>query len=91
MTSDRDPPLTWRQSLFYASIVPVAMLGVVVFFALGTGLIPLHVCTTEGKDKISSRGGFDFAISETDCDLPAKTAAMSVLVSRTGYRRRTPA
>jgi hypothetical protein len=47
-------------------------------------------CITEIQKKIISPLGFYFVISETDCDLIAKNAAVTVYVSRTGQRSRAP-
>lgn len=48
------------------------------------------VCITESRGKITNLSGYDFEISETNCDLIAKDDAVSVLVSRTGQTKQTP-
>jgi hypothetical protein len=49
-----------------------------------------YTCITEIHKKIINPLGFDFEISETDCDLLAKDAAVTVFASRTGRNESTP-
>ncbi len=48
------------------------------------------ICITESRGKITNLSGYDFEISETNCDLIAKDDAVSVFVSRTGQTKQTP-
>jgi hypothetical protein len=54
------------------------------FFVITIGKSFWFACTTETKLKISNLSGLDFEISETDCDLIAKDASMSIFVSKHG-------
>ena len=69
------PPLAY---IYLFLIVPVA------------GWNPFDACTTETRQKISNLSGFDFEISETDCDLIAKDASITVSVSKAGEHRKMP-
>ena len=51
-------------------------------------LLAETACITETRKRISDLTGFDFEVSETDCDTLAKDAAISVFVSKAGHRRK---
>jgi len=53
-----------------------------------TGLDPL-ACITEMRGKVSAVAGFDFEISETNCDEIEKEDWISVFVSRPGRPHKT--
>jgi hypothetical protein len=72
------------------------------FIAVGIGVgfcsLPLVIllwlfvggaCITETREKFSNISGFNFEVIETDCDLIAKDASISVLVSRGARTRQT--
>jgi hypothetical protein len=67
------------------TLVPLCLLLAVI----GLAWIP-GACLTEIHKTIVSPLGFYFVISETDCDLLAKDAAVTVFASRTGRKERTP-
>ena len=58
-------------------------------FAACVYLYLAHICITEHIGRIPNRSGFDFEISETDCDTLAKDAAISIFASKVGQTRRT--
>jgi hypothetical protein len=75
----------WGRNLLWASVMPLAMVGVTLLVAIGIGVIPLNGCDAERKKKISNLAGLDFEVTDTDCDVGLyKGAAMSVFVSKTG-------
>lgn len=54
------------------------------------GLAPSpYTCITEVHGKVSNLAGFDFEVSETDCDVLAKDAAISVFASKPGQPHKT--
>jgi hypothetical protein len=65
------------------------LLFVVLFILDGSGLIGDPPCLTEVRGRIPGLSGFDFEISETGCSTIAKDTAVSVLVSKTGERKKT--
>jgi hypothetical protein len=46
-------------------------------------------CITEVRERVADVSGFDFEISETDCDTLAKDASISVFASRIGGVEKT--
>jgi hypothetical protein len=53
-------------------------------------LAPLiGACSTEVKRQIRDLSGFDFEIDETECDLLAKDAGSSILISSAGEDKKT--
>src|SRR6266481_5628354 len=73
-----------------ALAIGVAAVAVVVFFLLfAVGLWSPYACMTTVHQRIAGLSGFDFEISETDCDVLAKDAATSIFVSKTGERKKT--
>jgi hypothetical protein len=66
--------------------------GVICFLLYGvlvlTGLDPL-ACITEIRGKASAVAGFDFEVSETNCDEIGKEDWISVFVSRPGRPQKT--
>ena len=48
-----------------------------------------YTCITEVRGQIAGVSGYDFEISETDCDVLAKDAATSVFISRAGQTKKT--
>jgi hypothetical protein len=84
MSTDRNS-WGWGRNLLWASVMPLAMVGVTLLVAIGIGVIPLNGCDAERKKKISNLAGLDFEVTDTDCDVGLyKGAAMSVFVSKTG-------
>lgn len=85
MSTDHNPSWGWGRNLLWASVMPLAMIGVTLLVAIGIGVIPLNGCTTESKKQISNLAGFDFEVTHTDCDVGLyKGAAMSLFVSKAG-------
>jgi len=68
--------LAWTMLLGVVSL-PLWLVLVELVWAPGA-------CITETRQKIANLSGFDFEISETDCDAIAKTASVSVFVSTAG-------
>jgi len=68
--------LAWIMLLGIVSL-PLSLVVVELVWAPGA-------CITETRQEIANLSGFDFEISETDCDAIAKTASISVLVSTAG-------
>jgi hypothetical protein len=68
-------------------VVAVAAVGFLLLFAVG--LWSPYACTTTVHQRIADLSGFDFEISETDCDVLAKDAATSVFVSEAGLKKQT--
>jgi hypothetical protein len=89
VSDEPDRRLGWWRSILWAGVMPLAMVATVLLVAVGVGIIPLHACITESKQKISDLSGLDFEISETDCDTLAKDASMSVVVAKHGDREKT--
>jgi hypothetical protein len=88
MTVDRDPSWPWWRNWLWASVMPLAMVGVVVLFGVVIGVIPVPIndCVTTGKAELHNRAGLDFTVNETDCDADS---AMSVFVAKTGGNEKT--
>jgi hypothetical protein len=77
--------------VFLACIFGVPSVFIYLFFVVPvTGWNPFDACTTETRSKIFNLSGFDFEISETDCDLIAKDESITVSVSKAGGNRKTP-
>lgn len=73
------------------SAAVVAVVAVSIWFLLamvGLAWTPFS-CTTEVRGRAASISGFDFEISETDCDTLAKDASISVFASRMGHSKKT--
>jgi hypothetical protein len=68
---------------------PVLVLTAIYLYFAMMGLAPTpYDCITETRGRISGVSGFDFEISETDCDTLAKDAAISIFASRPGQARK---
>jgi hypothetical protein len=73
-----------------ALAVGVTAVAAVMFLLLAAvGLWSPYACTTTVHQRIAGLSGFDFEISETDCDVLAKDAATSVFVSEAGQKKKT--
>jgi hypothetical protein len=73
-----------------ALAVGVAAVAAVMFLLLvAVGLWSPYACMTTVHQRIAGLSGFDFEISETDCDVLAKDAATSVFISRAGQTKKT--
>ena len=73
-----------------ALAIGVAAVAAVVFLLLfAVGLWSPYSCTTTVHQSIAGLSGFDFEISETDCDVLAKDAATSVFISKAGQTKKT--
>jgi hypothetical protein len=73
-----------------ALAIGVAAVAAVVFLLLfAVGLWSPYSCTTTVHQRIAGISGFDFEISETDCDALAKDAATSVFISKAGQTKKT--
>ena len=77
----------------FQSFIVVVLLGAFAFgilsFVLAVTLWIWNACLTMEHQRISNVSGFDFEISETDCDLVAKDAAISVFISKAGQSKKT--
>jgi hypothetical protein len=63
--------------------------AVVMFLLLAAvGLWSPYACITTVHQRIAGLSGFDFEISETDCDFLAKEAATSVFIARAGQTKK---
>ena len=81
-------PAAFADILIACAIVSAAILGAIYLLLATAGLAwTPSTCVTEVHDRVSNPSGFDFEISETDCDTLAKTAAIGVLASRHGRTR----
>ncbi len=67
----------------------VVLIPIYLIIAPIAGLWPYDPCTTEIREKISNRSGFDFETTYTDCDAIAKWAYVRVLGSRAGKGGKT--
>jgi|SRR5579875_164260 len=47
------------------------------------------VCTSEARMRILGLSGYDFEVSELDCDTLAKDSSINVFISRPGHSRKT--
>ena len=81
----------------FARMLLVGVVGLTVMLCLlylllaMAGLAPTpYTCVTEVQRQIISPLGFDFEMSETDCDLIVHTSAITVYASRTGQATKTP-
>jgi len=73
-----------RRLLFRTMWVALALTAIYLYLAM-LGLAPTpDDCITEVHGRISGVSGFDFEISETNCDTLAKTATISVFASKPG-------
>jgi hypothetical protein len=73
-----------------ALAIGVSAVAAVVFLLLfAVGLWSPYSCTTTVHQRIAGLSGFDFEISETDCDVLAKDAAKSVFISKAGQTKKT--
>jgi hypothetical protein len=73
-----------------ALAIGVAAVAVVMFLLLfAVGLWSPYACITTVRQRIAGLSGFDFEISETDCDFLAKEAATSVFISKAGQTKKT--
>jgi hypothetical protein len=63
--------------------------GYVLLAGMQYVLTDYYFCNTEIYRELYDMSGFDFEISETDCDTLAKDASVSVLVSRHGETTKT--
>jgi hypothetical protein len=73
-----------------ALAIGVAAVAAVMFLLLfAVGLWSPYACMTTVHQRIAGLSGFDFEISETDCDVLAKDATMSVFASRAGQAKKT--
>jgi hypothetical protein len=73
-----------------ALAIGVSAVAAVVFLLLfAVGLWSPYSCTTTVHQRIAGLSGFDFEISETDCDVLAKDAATSVFISKAGQTKKT--
>jgi hypothetical protein len=80
----------FRLLLFWI-LIPSAFFIVISYLILamvGLAWTP-YSCTTEVRERVAHVSGFDFEISETDCDTLAKDASISVFASRTGDMEKT--
>jgi hypothetical protein len=68
-------------------VAAVAVVGFLLLFAVG--LWSPYACMTTVHQRIAGLSGFDFEVSETDCDGLAKDATTSVFVSKAGQAKKT--
>ena len=80
-------PLTFLSRTPVRWAVGLAVLSGVIYLSFAY-LRPFD-CPTEVHQKIIGLSGFDFEISETDCDVLAKDAMTSVFVSKAGRTKKT--
>ena len=76
-------------ALVALAIGGAAVAAVEVLFLAAVGLWSPYACTTTVHQRIAGLSGFDFEISETDCDVLAKDAATSVFVSEAGQKKKS--
>jgi hypothetical protein len=69
-------------------VVAVAAVMYLLLAAVGLAWTP-YSCLTTVHQRIAGLSGFDFEISETNCDLLAKEAAMSVFISKADQAKKT--
>ncbi len=70
--------------------VPLVVISLVIYLVLtGIGLDPLTACITKVHMRLSDLAGFDFEISDTDCDEIAKEEWISVFASKAGQADKT--
>lgn len=75
----------------WAGVVAFALAYVPVVIFGGIRPIPLPgICLTESMGSAFNISGFDFEFEEINCDVIAKEALMTILVSRHGERQRFP-
>jgi hypothetical protein len=73
-----------------ALAIGAASVAAVLFLLLfAVGLWSPYACATTVHQRIAGLSGFDFEISETDCDVLAKDATTSVFVSKAGQAKKT--
>jgi hypothetical protein len=78
-----------KTSIFWIAVIAVP-LGVFYLLLAAVGLAPTpYTCITEMHGKVSDVAGFDFEVSETDCDTLAKDASISVFASKAGQAHKT--
>ena len=73
----------------WAGVVALALAYVPVVVFGGIRPIPLPgICLKESMGAMLNVSGFDFEFEETNCDVIAKEALMTIFVSRRGERQR---
>ena len=78
-----------KELLFWTLASAVTLIAILYLLLATVGLAPTpYDCITETRGRISGVSGFDFEISETDCDTLAKDAAISIFASRPGQARK---
>ena len=66
-----------KELLFWTLASAVTLVAILYLLLATVGLAPTpYDCITETRGRISGVSGFDFEISETDCDTLAKDAAI---------------
>ena len=87
----RMPSLRARAAKCIAKIIMFLIPLCLIYLWLDLlGLAPSpYTCITEIHGKVSSLAGFDFEISETNCDTLANDAAISVFASKPGQPHKT--
>jgi hypothetical protein len=83
--------LGWRISPDFLPICLTVVLLIGPLLVLPAILLAplIGACSTEVKRQIRDLSGFDFEIDETECDLLAKDAGSSILISNTGEHKKT--
>jgi hypothetical protein len=72
--------------LFWLAMAVVVPLAPVSLFLAWFGF---GACITSEPEKVFGVSGYDFDISETDCDTLAKDAAISVFAAKSGHAKKT--
>jgi hypothetical protein len=82
MPSHFKVPLRWMAGLGATLVVGYLLVALVGY------PITSFACVSETHKKISGLSGFDFEVVETDCDVLAKDASISVFVSELGKAKK---
>ena len=69
-------------------VMAVAVAGYLLLAALGLAWTP-YSCLATVHQRIAGLSGFDFEISETNCDFLAKEAEMDVFIAKAGQTQKT--
>lgn len=83
-------PAAFVKTLLFWTFAPAVILVAIIYLWLamiGLAWTP-YTCITETRKQISGVSGFDFEISETNCDTLAKDASISVFASISGQTKR---
>jgi hypothetical protein len=81
-------PLAGRRLHWTVRVAVLCGAGYLLLLALSNVLTNYYFCTTEILKTVDDLSGFDFEISETDCDTLGDDASVSVLASRHGEAKK---